>query len=95
MACSSSEPAFWPGTSSRSRRRPAHLQRALFVDGLTTADSVSDVSGRGVGMGALLEGIMALGGELAIETELGKGTTLRMTFPQSSARSLSTISAAA
>jgi chemotaxis protein histidine kinase CheA len=46
-------------------------------------------------MGALLEGIMALGGELAIETELGKGTTLRMTFPQSSARSLSTISAAA
>jgi two-component system, chemotaxis family, sensor kinase CheA len=59
------------------------LQRALFSDGLSTAASVTDVSGRGVGMGSLLQGVHSLGGEMAVLSEGGIGTRLRMTFPLS------------
>jgi two-component system, chemotaxis family, sensor kinase CheA len=59
------------------------LERALFMDGMSTTAAVTDVSGRGVGMGALLYGTHALGGDLAVESAPGRGTTLRMTFPVS------------
>ena len=91
----------WAAIAAQARSRgipaatTADLQRALFVGGVSTADTVSDISGRGVGMGALLEGILQLGGDLTIDTVPGRGTTLRMTFPQSAARSLSAMSAAA
>ncbi|HEY3498785.1 MAG TPA: ATP-binding protein, partial [Polyangiaceae bacterium] len=57
------------------------LERALFVDGISTASSVSDVSGRGIGMGALLAATEVLGGKLSIESRLQQGTTVRFTFP--------------
>lgn len=59
-------------------------QRAelVFLDGISTADSVTDVSGRGVGMSAFAEAVRTSGGTLRVETERGKGTTLRMTIPQ-------------
>jgi two-component system, chemotaxis family, sensor kinase CheA len=56
------------------------LVRALFTDGLSTAKSVSDVSGRGVGMGALRAVVESLGGRLEVTSERGKGTRIRMTF---------------
>jgi two-component system, chemotaxis family, sensor kinase CheA len=59
----------------------ADLERALFTDGLTTATAISDVSGRGVGMGALLSATEALGGQLAIESATAQGTTVRFFFP--------------
>ncbi len=59
------------------------LERALFVDGITTAASVTDISGRGVGMGALLAATETLGGNLSIHSKLQEGTTLRFTFPAS------------
>ncbi len=59
------------------------LKRALFADGVSTAASVTDVSGRGVGMGALLEGTRALGGDVTIQSSPGQGTLLRFTFPSS------------
>jgi two-component system chemotaxis sensor kinase CheA len=55
---------------------------ALFLGGVSTASHVTDISGRGIGMGALRVATLALGGEMEIETELGRGTTLRMVFPQ-------------
>jgi two-component system, chemotaxis family, sensor kinase CheA len=54
----------------------------LFVDGLSTAAEVTGLSGRGVGLGALREETSALGGTLEIRTDRGKGTRLRMTFPE-------------
>jgi two-component system chemotaxis sensor kinase CheA len=60
---------------------PSDLERALFVDGISTAASVTDVSGRGVGMGALLSATETLGGKLSIESARNKGTTMRFTFP--------------
>jgi two-component system chemotaxis sensor kinase CheA len=77
----------WSSVANRARSvgLPAatkdELQRALFCDGISTAASVSDISGRGVGMGTLLQGVQSLGGDMAVLSESGKGTRLRMTFP--------------
>jgi len=57
------------------------LHQALFADGVSTASSVTDLAGRGIGMGALLDATRALGGELIVESVRGKGTRVRMVFP--------------
>lgn len=57
------------------------LQRALFADGLSTADEVTAVSGRGVGSSALLEIVEAMGGKLELRSVPEVGTTLRCTMP--------------
>lgn len=59
----------------------ADLEKALFVDGVSTAAVASDLSGRGVGMGALLHATKALGGELVMDSRPGNGTSIRMSFP--------------
>lgn len=60
----------------------ANLREALFCDGVSTAADVTDISGRGLGMGALRAATVALGGELEIETQAKRGTTLRIVFPK-------------
>jgi two-component system chemotaxis sensor kinase CheA len=60
------------------------LIEALFVDGMSTANSVSEVSGRGVGMSAVREAAQALGGRVQVCSRAGKGTTLTFVFPLSS-----------
>ena len=50
----------------------ADIERALFTDGVSTATAVSEVSGRGIGMGALLEKTHSLGGEVAVESVPGR-----------------------
>ncbi len=61
------------------------LEHALFVDGISTAARVSDISGRGAGMGALLAATHRLGGSIYIESKLNVGTTVRFSFPHSAA----------
>ncbi len=58
------------------------LLSALFVDGITTKDDVSDVSGRGVGMGALRTVCAELGGDLELHSIRGLGTTVRIRLPR-------------
>jgi len=53
----------------------------LFAPGFSTADTVSDVSGRGVGMDVVRHSIEALGGRVSMSGKLGEGTSVRMTFP--------------
>jgi two-component system chemotaxis sensor kinase CheA len=62
-------------------RTRAELQSALFLDGLSTRDEITDISGRGLGMGALRAAVVALGGEVDVRSERGAGTLIRMTFP--------------
>ncbi len=57
------------------------LEKALFVDGVSTSSVASDLSGRGVGMGALLHAAEALGGKLVLDSQPGEGTRIRMSFP--------------
>jgi two-component system, chemotaxis family, sensor kinase CheA len=66
---------------------PIDLERALFSDGLSTSRDVTDVSGRGVGMGALLHATQSLGGEVSIQSQPKQGTTLRFVFPPSARKS--------
>jgi two-component system chemotaxis sensor kinase CheA len=57
------------------------LERALFADGLSTADQVTEVSGRGVGMAAARAAAEALGGVVAVRAGAG-GTIIEFRFPQ-------------
>jgi two-component system chemotaxis sensor kinase CheA len=65
------------------------LEAALFADGLSTASEVSDLSGRGVGMSAVRAACLAAGGEMGIESERGRGTTLRFRLRRAAARAAS------
>ncbi len=53
----------------------------IFLPGFSTADKVSDVSGRGVGMDVVASTIHSLRGSIEIESELGKGTTILLKLP--------------
>lgn len=53
----------------------------IFMPGFSTAESVTDISGRGVGMDVVRRNIQALGGNIEIISELGKGTTISIHLP--------------
>jgi len=55
----------------------------LFVDGLSSCSEVSEVSGRGVGMGAVRSELEVLGGQIEVETTAGQGTSFRFRLPLS------------
>ncbi|MFO0898008.1 MAG: chemotaxis protein CheW [Pirellulales bacterium] len=55
--------------------------RLIFHPGLSTAEKVSDVSGRGVGMDVVKTNIERLGGSVELETQLGQGTKILVTLP--------------
>jgi two-component system chemotaxis sensor kinase CheA len=53
----------------------------IFLPGFSTAKTVSNVSGRGVGMDVVKRSIDALRGSIEIESTRGLGTTMRITLP--------------
>jgi two-component system chemotaxis sensor kinase CheA len=53
----------------------------LFMPGFSTADKVSEISGRGVGMDVVKSNISALSGMIDIDSRVGEGTTLSITLP--------------
>jgi two-component system, chemotaxis family, sensor kinase CheA len=53
----------------------------IFLPGFSTASKVTKISGRGVGMDVVKRKIAELRGEVAITTELGKGTTITIKLP--------------
>ena len=57
------------------------LLRVLGRPGFSTARSITDVSGRGVGMDAVLSKVRALGGSVELETAAGEGSTFTMRLP--------------
>ncbi len=62
---------------------PDDLQRALCSDGLSTRSEVTELSGRGIGLGALLEACESSGGRLVITSTRGVGTKISATWPAS------------
>jgi two-component system, chemotaxis family, sensor kinase CheA len=60
---------------------PSEVRAALFVEGVTTAAQATETSGRGVGMGALSATCAALGGQVELDSELGRGTLVRCRVP--------------
>lgn len=59
----------------------AELYQVLFRPGFSTADSVTDLSGRGVGLDVVRRNIEALHGTVDIASEEGKGTTVTIRLP--------------
>jgi two-component system, chemotaxis family, sensor kinase CheA len=53
----------------------------IFAPGFSTAEAVSDVSGRGVGMDVVKRNIQAMGGHVEILSKPGHGTTTRIVLP--------------
>lgn len=53
----------------------------IFHPGFSTAQEVSDVSGRGVGMDVVKRNIQDLGGRVEVKTEVGKGSTFTIRLP--------------
>ena len=57
------------------------LKQLIFAPGFSTAEKLSDVSGRGVGMDVVMRNISDLRGEIEIDTVENKGTTFRIRLP--------------
>lgn len=55
--------------------------RLIFRPGFSTAERVTDVSGRGVGMDVVKTNIERIGGSVEIETQVGVGTTIHVKLP--------------
>ncbi|WP_420426237.1 chemotaxis protein CheA [Algiphilus sp.] len=56
-------------------------QGLIFAAGFSTRESVSDVSGRGVGMDVVNSRIVELGGSVSLQSEVGQGTRIRLRLP--------------
>ena len=55
--------------------------RLMFLPGLSTSDSVSEVSGRGVGLEVVARGVEQAGGRIKVEATPGQGTRFIITLP--------------
>ncbi len=60
---------------------PEELEQVLFLDCVSTATEETDISGRGIGMGAVREACEALGGRVIVRSVPTSGTTIRFEFP--------------
>lgn len=56
-------------------------QALIFAAGFSTAEQVSDISGRGVGMDVVRTNIEELGGSIELDSQWGRGTRLRLKLP--------------
>lgn len=59
----------------------AEVYSLIFAPGFSTAEVVTDVSGRGVGMDVVKRNITAMGGNIEIRSALGYGTTISISLP--------------
>lgn len=57
------------------------LTNLILLPGFSTAQKVTNVSGRGVGMDVVKTNVEKIGGTLEIQSVLGRGTTLRIKIP--------------
>jgi two-component system chemotaxis sensor kinase CheA len=57
------------------------VARIVFEPGFSTAERVTELSGRGVGMDVVRRNVEALRGSVAIESEQGRGTTVTIRVP--------------
>jgi two-component system, chemotaxis family, sensor kinase CheA len=63
------------------RLSDAEAVQLIFAPGLTTADKLSDVSGRGVGMDVVRANVEKINGSVEVQTRAGLGTTFTIRLP--------------
>jgi two-component system, chemotaxis family, sensor kinase CheA len=64
-----------------ARLNDAEVLQLIFAPGLSTANEVTEISGRGMGMDVVKSAVAALKGSIQIESEAGKGATIRLLVP--------------
>ena len=67
--------------TSEQKLSEAEKQHLIFASGLSTADSVTELAGRGVGMDVVRNDITSIGGRVDISSSRGKGTTFTIYLP--------------
>ncbi|MGY3716929.1 chemotaxis protein CheW [Sutcliffiella cohnii] len=69
-------------SSERSQNLPeTEVYNLIFASGFSTADEVSDISGRGVGLDVVRNKIESLGGHIFVDSESGKGSKFSIQLP--------------
>jgi signal transduction histidine kinase len=82
----------WERVASKAAARglpaatPGDLEKALFADALTTRDQATEMSGRGVGLAAVLECVTRDGGTISVDSTRSKGTAFVFRFPRAMLR---------
>lgn len=72
------------GLISRERAQSmseADIHRLIFAPGFSTADTVTNLSGRGVGMDVVKSSVEKIGGQVDISSKSGEGSTIRLKIP--------------
>ena len=67
--------------SATAKLSAEQIAELVFLPGFTTADSVSDLSGRGVGLDVVRSNIHSLGGNIDVRSHAGRGTHFTMRLP--------------
>lgn len=69
------------GLAVSDQMTDGEVWQLIFAPGFSTAEIVTDVSGRGVGMDVVKRNIMAMGGSVEIQSAKGFGTTITISLP--------------
>jgi two-component system chemotaxis sensor kinase CheA len=64
-----------------SQLNDSEIDNLLFLPGFSTAQAISNISGRGVGMDVVKRSIQALGGRISIASSPGQGSTFTLSLP--------------
>jgi two-component system, chemotaxis family, sensor kinase CheA len=64
-----------------ARMSDREMVNLIFLPGFSTAEKLTNVSGRGVGMDVVKTNIEKIGGTVNVQTKLGQGTTLKIRIP--------------
>lgn len=57
------------------------VMQSVFTDSVSTQDEVNEISGRGVGLGAVWQAVEAVGGKASVASTSGRGTVFKFTLP--------------
>ncbi|MGB2834008.1 MAG: chemotaxis protein CheA, partial [Candidatus Sulfotelmatobacter sp.] len=68
-------------TEQAARMTEREIFNLIFLPGFSTAEKVTNVSGRGVGMDVVKTNVEKIGGTVDVQSALGKGTTVRVKIP--------------
>lgn len=71
------------GAEQAATLSESEVVELVFASGVSTAEEISNVSGRGVGMDAVRAAAERVGGAVAIQSRRGQGTTIRLALPLS------------
>jgi two-component system chemotaxis sensor kinase CheA len=69
------------GSQSGAQLSDAEIFQLIFEPGFSTADTITDISGRGVGMDVVRRHVQQLRGRIEIQSEQGRGTTFFLRLP--------------